>query len=133
LVVSPSFAQAFLPLFGHLSALEWSALALGLGGVVLFGTGRVLDRRSVEIMRRIDYPGVLLTGGVLTAIVLAFSTSDPSRSALPHGMTWVALGIVGALGAFVLVERKMPNPLVPFKAFSTANAWGSLWPVFPLA
>jgi hypothetical protein len=126
LVVSPSFAHAFLPVVG-LSPLEWSGLALAVGAVgVLLGPAAVRRGSTRGALGRVDYPGVFLAGGVLTTVVLAFSTSNPSRAALPHGTTWIVLGIVAALGAFVLVEHRVPDPLVPFPAFSRANAWGSL-------
>jgi len=101
--------------------------ALGVVGRGTTSLGTVM-----RVAGRADYVGAALAGGVLAAIVLVFSTSDPTRSALPHGVIWLAIGLSAGLGAFVVVERRVANPLVPFAAFSNPNAYGSLLASFAL-
>lgn len=134
LAASPSLARLLLPWPVGLSPLECAAGLLVIGGIglALLGTGKQSARRALAIARRIDYPGVALAAGILATIVVVFATSDPSRAALPQGFAWVALAIGVALGAFVLVERKARDPLVPFGAFSSSNAWGGLLASFCL-
>jgi MFS family permease len=138
LVGSPSAAQLFVALAVGLSPLEWLSLALALGALAAAMAGP-LGRGAGQARPTwlaVDYPGALLSAAVLTAVVLAFSTSDPSRGALPPGAAWVAAGVAGGSTAFVIAERRAnrrgAGPLVPLSAFSSPNAWGSLLANFAL-
>jgi MFS family permease len=132
LLSSPTYGQAWVTGFGRLSPLEWAGVGLGLAAAWLAWSGRRPAAASALVLRRIDYAGVGLVGGILSVTVVAFSTADPARSLLPAGIGWVGLGVAAALGALVLVERRAPYPLLPFRAFSSPKAWGSLVASFAL-
>jgi EmrB/QacA subfamily drug resistance transporter len=90
--------------------LPLGAVALGVLGVVLPSTGR-------RGQPQIDYLGAGLIAGGLSAIILVTSLG---------GNTWpwasAQVLIVGALGvallaAFVLVEKRAPEPILPLRLF----------------
>jgi MFS family permease len=138
LLGSPLAAWLFSTLAAALSPLEWLSLVFALAALgtvqARFGASRAPRQGSVWLT--VDYPGTLLSAGALAAIVVAFSTSNPSRAALPPGAAWVVVGAGLAAIAFVMVERRAERrgggALVPLSGFSSPNAWGSLLANFAL-
>jgi len=93
--------------------LPLGALALGVLAVTLPATAE-------RLRRKIDYAGAALLAGALTAIVLL---TDVGGTAAPWSSPLViGLGIAGAflLAAFVLVERRSSEPVLPLALFRNA-------------
>jgi EmrB/QacA subfamily drug resistance transporter len=87
-------------------------------GALAFGVIAVVFRsRSARVRRSIDYAGALLLAGGLSSIVLFTSlggTTYPWSSARIVGLA--VLGVV-LLAAFVAVERRAAEPILPLSLF----------------
>lgn len=90
--------------------LPLGALALGVLAVTLPAT-------SLRLRRRIDYAGAALLAGALTAIVLLADLGG--TAALWTSPLVIGLGIAAVLllAAFVLVERRSSEPVLPLSLF----------------
>ncbi|MGC4748128.1 MFS transporter [Micromonospora sp. DT201] len=151
LVGAVAMVQALLPPKESTRVSSWTGLLLGIaliagplvGGVItsgltwrwifyvnvpfgllcLLGTvvGVNVPMRPKATQVRIDYLGaVLLTAAVvcLTLVTGWAGTTYSWRSGLILGLCTV---VVVATAAFVYVERRAPEPLVPFRMFGTRN------------
>lgn len=90
--------------------LPVGALALGVLAVTLPAT-------SVRLRRRIDYAGAALLAGALAAVVLLTDiggTAAPWTSPLVIGL---GLAFLLLLAAFVIVERRSSEPVLPLSLF----------------
>src|SRR3954453_14153888 len=101
----------------HLSWRWIFYVNLPIGLVALGAISAVLPRRRPSAEPRIDYAGPTLLAGGLSAIVLVTSLGG---NTWPWGSAQVFL--IGALGvallaAFVLVERRAPEPVLPLSLF----------------
>jgi EmrB/QacA subfamily drug resistance transporter len=73
---------------------------------------------------RLDFPGTVLASAGLFAIVFGLSRAQLESWASPQ--TWVPLTIgLFLLTAFVLVERIVPNPLLPLRIVLDRNRGGA--------
>ena len=61
----------------------------------------------------IDWPGTVLVGAGLVAVVYGLSEADTAGWGAPP-LVLLAAGVV-LLAAFVLVERRVPHPLLPLR------------------
>ncbi|MBW9214812.1 MFS transporter [Mumia sp. zg.B53] len=98
---------------------EWVFyINLPLGAVALVVVTAVLPRIRPDRAASVDYAGVVLLGTVATAIVLITSLGG-STWAWSSVEVWTT-GVIGvvALGAFVLVERRAPEPVLPLRLFA---------------
>jgi MFS family permease len=119
----------------------WSTLTtpmafvtLGLGGAWLgwealapAGVRPLLAIRALPaVARDVDLPGGMLLAGVLTCIVVAFSTTDPGTQVVASST--VVLGPVAALLIVALVwrQRRAPSPLLDPAALRARPAWGAM-------
>jgi EmrB/QacA subfamily drug resistance transporter len=94
----------------------WVNLPIGLIALVICDrTLRRLPRH--EIRRRIDYPGALLLMAAISFTLLV--TTLGGRQLAWTSPTLIALAAAGALSAlsFVLVERRVPEPILPLRMF----------------
>jgi len=132
------------PLLGGylVSATSWRAIFLinvPLGAVVIAMAGRhVRETRDPSASGPLDLPGAALAAAGLAAVTYALIEA-PTRGA---SLAVVLSGAVGAvaLGAFLEVERRSPNPMMPLslfrsRQFSAANGvtfvvYGALGGVF---
>jgi EmrB/QacA subfamily drug resistance transporter len=89
-----------------------------IGIVALVVVASVLPRIKPGSRPRIDYAGIVLLAFVSTAIVLVTSLGGTvwGWSSLTT-YTWAALGVAG-LVAFVVVERRATEPVLPLRLFS---------------
>ncbi|MEJ5914748.1 MFS transporter [Pseudokineococcus sp. 1T1Z-3] len=71
---------------------------------------------QVRRLRDLDVPGSLAVTGGLFALVYGIVSAETRSFSSPFVLGPVLLG-VGLLGAFVLVERRAPRPLVPLSIF----------------
>jgi EmrB/QacA subfamily drug resistance transporter len=88
-----------------------------LGIVALVVIGVVFHARSEHVQHKVDYLGALTLSGGLTAIVLFTSLGGTTYSwSSPAVIAMLVLGIV-LLVAFVYVERRAAEPLIPLQLF----------------
>jgi EmrB/QacA subfamily drug resistance transporter len=88
-----------------------------IGIAALVATGLVLHLPRQRREHRIDYLGAALLGAGVTCIVLLTTwggTEYPWASAQTLGFS---LGAVALLGAFILVERRAVEPILPLTLF----------------
>jgi EmrB/QacA subfamily drug resistance transporter len=114
---------------GWLVGIEWRLvflLNLPLAAVVVAVSVRhVPESRDPEAAQHLDWPGTACVVAGLGALTYGLTAAgEPGRG--PGVWGWVAVGLV-ALGAFVVVQRRSPAPLVPpalfaSRQFTAANA-----------
>ena len=101
----------------HLSWRWIFYVNLPLGLVALGVIAALLPARAERVRRRVDYAGAALLAVALGAVILVTDlggTVLPWRSA---GFVALAALAVGALGAFVAVERRAAEPVLPLRLF----------------
>src|ERR1700758_1351543 len=115
-------AVAGLVVGGVLTDVSWRLAFLvnvPIGLLVLYLAGATLRETQKERMK-LDATGAALATLMCTAVVFGFSMGPakgwPSATTVGSGV--VALG---AFVAFVVVERKAENPIVPFNVFFDRN------------
>lgn len=90
-----------------------------LGALALIVVASVLPRIAAGTKPRIDYAGIILLATISTAIVLVTSLGGTTwawSSAPVYGMVALALA---SLAAFVVVERRSAEPVLPLHLFRT--------------
>ncbi|MBL7257386.1 DHA2 family efflux MFS transporter permease subunit [Paractinoplanes lichenicola] len=93
--------------------------------VLLVAAKHVPESRNPAAARRIDYLGVLTGAAGLAGLTYGFTAWPEHGPGDPMVLVSLAIG-VGAMVAFVLIERRSPHPMLPMrifgnKAFSGAN------------
>lgn len=98
---------------------------LPFGAVALVVTAAVLPGATSAVRHIIDYLGTALLAGSATALVLLTSLGGISF-AWSSGPVY-ALGVIGALllVAFVFVEQRAAEPVLPLRLFSNRTFWSS--------
>ena len=134
---SVTFGSAYAPLAGgpwaSLSAplvIVSAALLAASGAWMAVARGQIRHSSGPIIpwgrLRRADLPGALLLAGVLSCIVIAFSTANPSKQVLASSTPVVApVGVLLAL-LFWWRQRHAEHALIPPGSFAARPAWGSL-------
>ncbi|HET7691397.1 MAG TPA: MFS transporter [Nocardioidaceae bacterium] len=126
--MSGAGAAVGLILGGWLTGLEPTLLGFDVEGwrltfliVVPFGLGAALlaPRLLPESERNpstLDLPGALTGTLGLTSLVYGFSRAGDQNHGWddPWTLVWLAFG-VGLLAAFIAIERRVDNPLMPFR------------------
>ena len=114
---------------GWLVGIDWRLvflLNLPLAAVIVAVAVRhVPESRDPEAAQHLDWPGTALVVAGLGALTYGLTAAGEPGSG-PGVWTWVAAGVI-ALGAFVVVQRRSPAPLVPpslfaSRQFTAANA-----------
>ncbi|MEU7553050.1 MFS transporter [Streptomyces sp. NPDC044571] len=91
--------------------------AVAVAGVLVLGSGRTEARGS----GRPDLLGaVTVTGGLAALVYAVVSIQDHGWSSPAHVLAPAAAALA-LLGAFVLVERRVADPLMPLKLFATRS------------
>src|SRR5271170_3274149 len=78
------------------------------------GAVRLLARYPRDPSVHIDWPGTVLVGAGLVAVVYGFSEAETKSWSSPATLGLLAAGVV-LLAAFVLVERRVQHPLLPLR------------------
>jgi EmrB/QacA subfamily drug resistance transporter len=82
---------------------------------------RLLDRdMPASAGSRIDVAGTVTASAGLFALVFGFSNAETHGWSAPVTIAAIAAG-VGLLGAFVAVERRVANPLLPMRVVADRN------------
>ena len=128
LVDSVSIGSLFLPLAGVGWLTPLSATAIGCAAMFLGWRGRraVRQRRGGGAVLNVDWAGVTLLALVLSAIVVTFSTTDPSREVIAPFAVYVLPAAAAGAALFVVRERRAARPLVELRALRSPGAYGAL-------
>ena len=78
------------------------------------GAVRLLARQPRDPDVYIDWPGTVLVGAGLVAVVYGFSEAEVKSWSAPETIVLLVAGVV-LLAAFVLVERRVQHPLLPLR------------------
>ncbi|TXK19376.1 MFS transporter [Homoserinibacter sp. GY 40078] len=115
------------------AAIGWQAVFfvnVPVGALVLVLIPMLITRDQIGTPSRLDYPGAAAVTGALVAMVGALSAVEQVGFIHPITIGLGATAIILAI-AFVLIERRSPNPLVPLSVFRTRNlAAGNLAMLF---
>lgn len=88
--------------------------------------GAVLPLRGLpRLAREVDVLGSALAVVALGSVVWAFAAADPATQIVAHGPVLLPLALAAAV-AFVLHERRAPDPVLPLRALRPTGAWGAL-------
>ncbi len=105
-------------------AIFYINVPVAIGAVVatLFA---VRESRDTSVGRDVDYPGVAILTGGLTALVLALVEGNSWGWGSPQVVALLA-GAAVALPAFVAVENRVKAPMVQFDLLSDRNFLGAV-------
>ncbi|WP_043110125.1 MDR family MFS transporter [Paraoerskovia marina] len=100
-----------------------------IGIVALIAVVAVLPKITPRAKPSIDYAGIILLGAIATSLVLVTSLGGTTWDWNSPQIWGLAIFGVAAIGAFVLVEQRAPEPVLPLrlfrnKTFSTAAVVG---------
>jgi MFS family permease len=109
------------------SGLNWRAtmlLLFGIGALIIVGALALLPDTAASTAARLDVPGAVLASAGLFALVYGIATGG--------GAGWGSLPVLGSLiaaavllGAFLAVESRHANPLVPLRLLRRPTVkWG---------
>ncbi|MGA9858635.1 MAG: MFS transporter [Solirubrobacteraceae bacterium] len=88
-------------------------------GVLAFGVlAATLPSRKEEAHHRIDYLGAVLLAGGLSAIVLLSTLGGTTYAWGSPTIVGLGVAAVGLIAAFVIVERRAAEPVLPPRLFS---------------
>jgi EmrB/QacA subfamily drug resistance transporter len=85
-----------------------------LAVVAVAGAVRLMASHPRDSSVRIDWPGTVLVGTGLVAVVYGLSEADTKGWGAPTTVVLLAAGVV-LLAAFVLVEQRVAHPLLPLR------------------
>ncbi|HWW09830.1 MAG TPA: MFS transporter [Candidatus Acidoferrales bacterium] len=90
------------------------------------GALSVTRARVAAFTRPVDWIGSALAAAALALIVVSFSTSDPSRSALSGSALWLLPVAAVCVALFIWREQHAAAPLLDFGELRSAGAVGPL-------
>src|ERR687891_1163212 len=128
---APAGGTAGVFLGGILTAyVDWSWVFLinvPIGIAVLALSGVLLPRGSNNIKKqagRVDYPGALSITGALVLLVYAIVTANDAGWSSLQTVS-LLLTSAGLLGAFIMIQKRSRDPLIPPRIFRTTNLLAS--------
>ena len=112
--VGPTLGGVLSDLFGWRSIF---LVNLPIGIVVLAGLALILPNRKPDRKPKIDYAGAILLAGAVASVVLWADGHQLFGSLVSAGSAAVALTGVACAVAWVFVERKVAEPIIPLSLF----------------
>jgi EmrB/QacA subfamily drug resistance transporter len=97
---------------------------LPIAALVAFGVNRMIPAQSGNRGVRLDIPGVILGCGGLVALVYGLGEAGTVGWSSARVLGPVALSVV-LLTAFVVVQTRVPSPLLPMRVLANRNRAGS--------
>ena len=129
LVDSVTLGNLYVPLLGLGWLTPLSAIAIvSAGSWILWrvAAARLARTARAEAISHADWPGAALLALVLSALVVTFSTTDPSREVIaPFGLYVLPAAAVG-IALFVVRERRAARPLIDLGMLRRPGAYGAL-------
>jgi EmrB/QacA subfamily drug resistance transporter len=131
------FGVAFVlgPLLGGTltDTFSWHAIFyvnLPIGLIALVVIWRLLPNiRHAERAGKIDYAGVATLVLTLVPFLIGMTVAETSGFGDPYVWAWLAAGVVFLI-AFVFVERRSPEPVVPLRLFRNRTFSTSMVSIF---
>jgi EmrB/QacA subfamily drug resistance transporter len=129
---APAGGTAGVFLGGIITAyVDWSWVFLinvPIGIAVLALSGIVLPRGSNNNIKkqtgRVDYPGALSITGALVLLVYAIVTANDAGWSSLQTVSLLLIS-AGLLGAFIMIQKRSRDPLIPLRIFKTTNLLAS--------
>ena len=88
--------------------------------------GAVLPLRGLRrLTAEVDVLGSALAVVALGSLVWAFAAADPATEIVAHGAVLLPMALLAG-AAFVVHERRAPDPVLPLRALRPVGAWGAL-------
>ena len=112
--VGPTLGGVLSDLFGWRSIF---LVNLPIGIVVLAGLALILPNRKPDRKPKIDYAGAILLAGAVASVVLWADGHQLFGSLISAGSAAVALAGIACAVAWVFVERKVAEPIIPLTLF----------------
>lgn len=113
--VGPTLGGVLSDLFGWRSIF---LVNLPIGIVVLTGLAMILPYRKPQRKPKIDYAGAVLLAGAVASIVLLADGSQLFGSLISAGSIAVVLAGIACAVAWVFVERRVAEPIIPLALFA---------------
>ena len=131
--ISGAGAGAGLLLGGVLTeytSWRWTLfINLAFAAIALVGAGLFLHHQAIGQRPRLDLPGALTVAAGLFALVYGFSHA--STAGWGNGVTIVLLIVAAVLlVAFVAIERRVGNPLLPLRVLLDRNRGAAFLSIF---
>jgi EmrB/QacA subfamily drug resistance transporter len=126
---APAGGTAGVFLGGILTAyVDWSWVFLinvpiGIGVLTLSGALLPKDENKKQT-GRVDYPGALSITGALVLLVYAIVTANDAGWSSLQTVS-LLLTSAGLLGAFIMIQKRSRDPLIPLRIFRTTNLLAS--------
>ena len=112
---------------------SWHAIFyvnIPIGLIALAVIWRLLPNiRHVERFGSIDYPGVVTLVLGLVPILIGFTVAETNGFGDPSVWAWIGGGLVFIV-AFILVERRSPEPIIPLHLFRNRTFSSSMLSIF---
>ncbi|MDQ3969517.1 MAG: MFS transporter [Thermoproteota archaeon] len=126
---APAGGTAGVFLGGILTAyVDWSWVFLinvPIGIVVLALSGILLPKdENKKQTGRVDYPGTLSITGALVLLVYAIVTANDAGWSSLQTVSLLLIS-AGLLGAFITIQKRSRDPLIPLRIFRTTNLLAS--------
>src|SRR5919106_2816542 len=129
---APAGGTAGVFLGGILTAyVDWSWVFLinvPIGIAVLALSGIVLPRGNNNNIKkqtgRVDYPGALSITSALILLVYAIVTANDAGWSSLQTVSLLLIS-AGLLGAFIIIQKRSRDPLIPLRIFRTTNLLAS--------
>ena len=126
---APAGGTAGVFLGGILTAyVDWSWVFLinvpiGIGVLTLSGALLPKDENKKQT-GRVDYPGAISITGALVLLVYAIVTANDAGWSSLQTVS-LLLTSAGLLGAFIMIQKRSRDPLIPLRIFRTTNLLAS--------
>jgi EmrB/QacA subfamily drug resistance transporter len=104
---------------------------VGFAALALIGGALLLRHRSEAEHPRLDVPGIVLVTAGLFSVVYGFSHASTGGWTDPVTLAFLTAGVI-VLTAFVVVQTRVSNPVLPLRVVLDRNRGGSYLAILSL-